>query len=186
MNARTFSVEYRPDAEATKRIVVKGATAADKAFQRLLWNTDVDLDECSCSEGDPCPPCGFKAALAANHPPGVLAFPKPTALAVAKKSKRATRAQTIAEIRRTVMARAHGRCECGCRRRGPLELDHVFGGSKKRSLESVETCWALLHEHHDDKTNNRPSAAFWAEKFRAHCLRQGYALPELPKKARTA
>lgn len=84
------------------------------------------------------------------------------------------------------MARAGNVCECGCGHRGPLDLDHYFGGSKKRSMESVETCWALTGACHSQKSDNYPSAAVWAERFAAHCKRHNYAVPAFPKKARTA
>jgi hypothetical protein len=35
-----------------------------KALARLLANTDVDLDDCSCSAGDPCPGCRLRKAVA--------------------------------------------------------------------------------------------------------------------------
>ncbi len=78
------------------------------------------------------------------------------------------------EIRRYVFARANGICECGCGK--PLDessqLDHVFGRAKAE--ESIENCWALTLQCHDDKTNNRPNAARWCGNFQEHCNRHGY------------
>lgn len=37
------------------------------ALQRLLHNTDVDLDECSCGPGDPCCACALRSAVTGRH-----------------------------------------------------------------------------------------------------------------------
>lgn len=89
-------------------------------------------------------------------------------------ARKKLRAAKTAEVRRQVMERANGSCEhCGVSA-WVLELDHVFGGSQRRLLESVETCWALCRTCHRSKTDNSPSRAFWLESFIAHALRHGY------------
>jgi 5-methylcytosine-specific restriction endonuclease McrA len=95
-----------------------------------------------------------------------------------KPSKEEKRDETAA-IRRACLQRADGLCECGCGH--PLqepsesdhweaetpELDHFFGRGKVK--QSVETCWILRADCHQEKTNNRPDAATWLRKFIAHC-----------------
>jgi hypothetical protein len=81
---------------------------------------------------------------------------------------------TTKEIRAAVFVRAGGWCECKCGRRltENSQLDHAFGRS--RAPESVATTWALRIECHDQKTQNRPSAAHWLKRFGEHCKRYGF------------
>ncbi len=78
------------------------------------------------------------------------------------------------KLRALVFARAKGLCECGCGRvlGESGHLDHAFGRAKV--AQAVENCWALALKCDDAKTSNRPSAAFWWKRFRAHCERHGY------------
>lgn len=82
------------------------------------------------------------------------------------------------DIRSAVLARAAGVCECGCGDPlvlsfdGVAELDHFFG--RARVPEAVSNCWALRRNCHGEKTDNRPSAASWLQKFIAHANRHGY------------
>jgi hypothetical protein len=85
----------------------------------------------------------------------------------------------LKRIRAACARRAEGYCECQCGRwigeAGELaHADHAFGRGAGRPAESVETVWLLTPEHDADKTNNRPSAAYWLEKFAAHCDLHGY------------
>lgn len=70
-----------------------------------------------------------------------------------------------------LLARAHGRCECGCGRAlgDYAELDHFFGRAKADENEFL--CWILHRDCHHAKTNNSPSAAYWFARFIAHCGR---------------
>lgn len=93
-----------------------------------------------------------------------------------KAHKDIARQEKTADVRLCVWRRSRGRCEC-CDI--PLfesdgELDHFFGGSRRRLEERVETCWFLCHFCHQRKTENSPSAQYWAERFKAHCLDHGY------------
>lgn len=81
-------------------------------------------------------------------------------------------------IKAQIALRSRGRCEaCGKRLpKSEAQDDHFFGGSGRRlAMESVETCWHLCVPCHRDKTENRPSAEHWLEKFVAHCEKHGYA-----------
>lgn len=90
------------------------------------------------------------------------------------KVKRARRKQT-SEIREKVMARAGWACEA-CEQPVilPLEMDHFFGGSLRRVMEAVETCWGLCRRCHRNKTDNLPSRAYWLERFIEHTRKFGY------------
>ncbi len=80
-------------------------------------------------------------------------------------------------IRQIVFDRADGLCECGC---GSFlgdggHMDHFFGRAKVEEL--VINCWALCLACDDAKTNNRPSAIHWLERFSSHCAKYGYMTP---------
>lgn len=67
-------------------------------------------------------------------------------------------------------ARARGRCECQCGRLiPPAHADHFFGRAKAEETEF--NVWLLSVECDYAKTNNRPSAGVWLERFMAHCAR---------------
>jgi 5-methylcytosine-specific restriction endonuclease McrA len=88
--------------------------------------------------------------------------------------KRARKTKT-ADVREQVMKRADDTCEsCGM---GALhlEMDHFFGGSLKRILERLETCWVLCRMCHHLKTNNSPDRAHWLKRFIEHATRHDYA-----------
>lgn len=94
-----------------------------------------------------------------------------------KKAAQKTRARfETSAIYGMVMARAAGICECGCGTMAthlmPLEMDHFWGRGKRP--QSVENCWALIRQHHRQKTDNKPTAKEWTEKFRSHALKRGY------------
>lgn len=105
--------------------------------------------------------------------------PKPLAVASreARVSRRAAKGYETDEIRRQVLERAGGACEVpGCyiifSTLNPGELDHFHGRGKAK--QSVENCWQICRGDHRNKTNNRPSAAWWLERFIAHAERHGY------------
>ena len=78
-----------------------------------------------------------------------------------------------ADLRLQIVTRSGLRCECGCKRaavRG--EMDHFFGRAKAE--ETLATLWWLRVECHHEKTENKPSRAFWLLKFIAHCGRHDY------------
>lgn len=75
-----------------------------------------------------------------------------------------------AAIYSAVAARANRCCEA-CGGSGwphPLEADHFFG-RPPRIDETEFHVWLLCRSCHYGKTNNRPSAAHWYERFIAHC-----------------
>lgn len=99
---------------------------------------------------------------------------------VAKRIKIQTRKEKTSAVREAVMKRAGGFCECCATPAtafNPLELDHFRGGSLKRSRESVAGCWALVRNHHRDKTVNRPDAEHWRALFRMHLKRNHLPIP---------
>lgn len=75
------------------------------------------------------------------------------------------------ELRAAVFLRADGHCWLG----DAGQLDHQFGRGAGRPAQSLENCWALHAECHNNKTNNRPSAAYWLERFVSHYWRRRYA-----------
>jgi hypothetical protein len=99
--------------------------------------------------------------------------------AMRKKARAATKADKRAEtaaIRDVVFARAEHHCEVPldagrCLMRA-VALDHFFGGSERKPMESAETCWALCFLHNEHKTQNSPSGLYWLERFIEHCQRQ--------------
>lgn len=108
--------------------------------------------------------------------------PKKSAAPAKKRraEKKATHREEMGDIRRHVLERAKGRCEfCGVTT-ASLEVDHMFGGANRRTLQSVFTCWALCRFCHLQKTANTPNAAHWLRVFREHCRRhqdaEGYVV----------
>lgn len=111
-----------------------------------------------------------------------------------REKKRETRREKTASVRDAVIERAQGRCELlevpesvhelaaigfpGCS--GALQLDHFFGGARRRSAESVEHCWMLCEAHHRAKTLNEPSASAWRVLFDLHRQAHGYPL-DIPR-----
>ncbi len=73
-----------------------------------------------------------------------------------------------------VARRADGQCECGCSRFlcGDGELDHALS---RRVPQTIQNCWLLKRECHDNFTNNRPDGAARLVAFIAHCRKHGYA-----------
>lgn len=85
------------------------------------------------------------------------------------------------KLRRIVLHRSGGYCECGCGRwfgEHDGHLDHFFGRGAGRPEESVSNCWALSVHCDDARTNNRPSAEHWLNRFIVHAEQHGY-LPEV-------
>lgn len=79
-------------------------------------------------------------------------------------------------IRRKVVERANGWCECGCGKTVTEETghcDHQFGRAKAE--ESVSSCWFLHPSCDHAKTVNSPSASYWLVRFVRHCEKHGYA-----------
>lgn len=73
-------------------------------------------------------------------------------------------------IREAVFRRAGYRCECGCGQ--PVaHLDHFRG---RRVQQSEANCWGLSVGCDFNKTNSKPSAAYWCEKFIAHATKHGF------------
>lgn len=101
-----------------------------------------------------------------------------------RKPSKEEKSDETSAIRQACLQRAEGKCECGCDApaidwdrsysfpEAKAELDHFFGRGKAK--QSVETCWILRANCHREKTNNRPDAAAWLERFIAHCARYGY------------
>lgn len=84
------------------------------------------------------------------------------------------------KVRAAVVLRSQGFCEACFRFCGDEgHLDHAFGRAKAE--ETVENCWYLCGPStdrpgcDDDKTNNRPSARVWLERFGLHASLHGYA-----------
>jgi hypothetical protein len=72
-----------------------------------------------------------------------------------------------------LVARASGKCECGCGTNiSPAEADHVFGRAK--SEESEQTVWLLSPSCHYAKTRNHPDASTWLRRFIVHAKQHGY------------
>jgi hypothetical protein len=79
-----------------------------------------------------------------------------------------------------VMKRADGVCEACFKHREDLQIDHFAG---RRDGTTVEGCWVLDSECHLAKTDSKPSAKAWCERFMVHCGLYGYK--EQAQKART-
>lgn len=79
------------------------------------------------------------------------------------------------KLRAAVLARADGNCEaCGFAVVFG-HLDHwLSGNGRRRQSESVESCWILCLSCDLDRTANRPNAAHWNARFKAHCEKHGY------------
>lgn len=92
------------------------------------------------------------------------------------EDRAALRRALVQKIRDEVMARAGQECEACTLAALPaqLEMDHFFGGSRRRAEERVETCWALCPGCHRMKTDNFPDSQHWAHVFAEHCERHGY------------
>lgn len=76
------------------------------------------------------------------------------------------------EIREAVFARAGHCCEESECASFPSAMDHFWGRGKE--AQTIENCWALCPRHDREKTENRPSAAYWVYLFIAHCEKHGY------------
>lgn len=132
-----------------------------------------------------CAHCGGSGEIATPK----LPFGKPIKRSTVKVRKQAAHRLSTSEIREKCMARAQGTCECGCGEPFTYlldapEMDHRFGGSARRSAQSVETCWILSRRHHYWKTINSPSAAWWEKAWREHCARHSYS-PDAPRLTKT-
>jgi len=98
-----------------------------------------------------------------------------------KAKKRAAHKMSTSEIRAECMARAQGRCECGCNSRLAsldvgAEMDHFDGGSGKAQRQTVANCWILARLCHRHRQRSFPSVADWNRRFAAHCARYGYLI----------
>lgn len=82
-------------------------------------------------------------------------------------------------IREAVWERSSGCCE-RCRDQmadEAGELDHFFG--RARAKQATENCWRLCSPCHFAKTNNKPSAGFWLQRFCEHCRMHLYMASEV-------
>jgi len=78
------------------------------------------------------------------------------------------------DLHASLVARANGRCECGCGRAVPPgEVDHFFGRAK--APENEFTCWVLAVGCHRAKTDNEPARKVWLMLFIRHCGRKQWA-----------
>lgn len=105
---------------------------------------------------------------------------KPTDRAArkARTAKRLSHNEETAVIRAAVIARAKGRCECGCGRHiltGTGQMDHYAGRVRQR--QSIEWCWWLSRECHRAKTDNKPDAMTWHFAFLKHARAHRYTAP---------
>lgn len=77
----------------------------------------------------------------------------------------------VLRTRAAVCRRAGGSCEACGRWVGVAgesgHLDHFFGRAKVP--ESVSNCWLLCVPCDNARTNSKPSAGHWLERFIAHC-----------------
>lgn len=68
-------------------------------------------------------------------------------------------------------------CEGGVAKDGRVclrlatDLDHFYG---RRVPATVENCWALCRQCHEEKTKSWPSANAWLERWVEHCARYDY------------
>lgn len=90
------------------------------------------------------------------------------------QQKVAAKLLSTKKLRALVFARANGLCECGCERAlgDSGHLDHFFGRAKAPA--TVENCWALSLACDDAKTNNKPSAVMWCDRFYLHSILHGH------------
>lgn len=127
-----------------------------------------------------------RAALAAIRAELARLERKPRSSAAKKtEKKRRDRAVETSDIYAQVEARAQGRCEACLApfsKADPQHLDHWRGRGKAR--QTVENTWMLHKTCHRNKTDNRPDALTWLEKFIAHCTRHGYRPERLVDEAR--
>lgn len=89
-----------------------------------------------------------------------------------KTANRKTKAEQTKEIREAIWVRSGGSCEAACGfwvTWNAGVMDHWHGRGKEK--QSVENCWFICNGCDHAKTHNRPSAAAWLEKWRAHCIR---------------
>lgn len=95
-----------------------------------------------------------------------------------KAAKDASWRDRWAGVKRAVLERAAGRCEVyqdGQRCTEPaVDADHLFGGALRRETTTPEGCQATCRTHHNLKTVNAPSRAFWLDQADEHVLRHGY------------
>lgn len=122
---------------------------------------------------------GVQVSIASIHEMRRALKPKKSVKAsrVRRETKRLTKREETAEIRKAVMRRAEFQCECcGAVATSlmPLELDHFWGRGKAQQTEC--NCWALCHHCHHDKTNNAPSAAHWLREFAMHAQKYGLSV----------
>lgn len=90
------------------------------------------------------------------------------------RAKKEDRQAEWAGVRAQVIRRSAGICENPDCLADAQEVDHMFGGGgRRKSLESVFTCWNLCSNCHRQKTNNKPNAAYWLVVFISHCATQG-------------
>ena len=103
-----------------------------------------------------------------------------------KKTKRATKREETAAIRDAAIKRGEWCCEACGNMFGvnlrPAQLDHFFGRGK--AAQSIQNCWALCPNCHRAKTDNKPSAEFWLERFAVHARKHGYMAEVLRCQAR--
>lgn len=78
-------------------------------------------------------------------------------------------------IRAACLARAGESCECGCQRflGEDAQMDHQAG--RGRARQTVENCWMLTAHCHEQRTLNKPSAAWWLRAYASHCARWNYS-----------
>lgn len=131
-----------------------------------------------------CPNCNGSGRIADARG---LKFAKPVSRRSEKSRKKKQGTAELREIRATVMRRADGGCEA-CHIGAKLEMDHWLGGAgRRREKQSAATCWALCAGPlgcHRMRTENRPNAAWWNERFREHCTRHGFEFsPHIEKPA---
>ena len=88
-----------------------------------------------------------------------------------KAAKRATKKEQTSAIRAEVFKRAENVCEL-CRDDTAMDLHHAFG--RVRVKQSVSNTIALCRPCHWALTENRPNAAYWWERVRAHFIRHGF------------
>lgn len=96
-----------------------------------------------------------------------------------REEKKAALREAWIDIRNAVFARANHRCEnCGAPA-GELVPDHMFGGSDRKLLQSVYTCWGICFYCNQARTANTPSRAEWLERFIRHARAKAEEMAEL-------
>lgn len=103
-------------------------------------------------------------------------FPKPTPRKTLRAEKKRTHKEATDAIHGAVLLRSRGACEapnCGTRS-FVLQMDHWLGGSgRRRTLQSIETCWMLCRPCHDARTRDGQTK-YWNHYFAIHCANHGY------------